>query len=882
MKKFLKIIGIFLAVILVLLALSPLFFKGTLEKLVKKTIDKNINADVAWGSFDLSLFRSFPDAALTIKDFSVVNRTPFAGDTLASGELLKLDMGIMQLFKGSGDPIQIDGLFLDKAFVNIKIDSIGQTNYDIAIKSDAPITDDVEGNEGFTFDLKTYELKDSRINYLDESSQTFLVLKNVNHQGTGDFSLSESQLDTETSALASLKIEDIEYLNDNIISLDAVFQLDLDNQKYTFLENEAKINELPLTFNGFVKINETNNEVDLTFKTPSSDFKNFLAVIPKVYVKEIDGVTTTVNFIVDGMLKGIVDDTHIPTMDIKIKSDNASFKYPDLPKAVRNISIDARLKNETGFLKDTYLNIGGITFKIDEEIFTANGSIRNLTENALVNLALKGTLNLANIEKVLPISLEQELSGIFKADFTTNFDMQSVETEQYQNIKSNGVASLTNFTYTDAAFNNPIKIANADVAFNPGNIKLNQMVASTGETDVKASGTIQNLIPWIMAKQDLKGRFLVQSNTFNLNDFTSKDAKASAVNNSGSKITSEEESVKIPDFLDATIDFTANKLIYDDITLNNAKGTVGIKDEAATLSNVTTSAFGGDIAFSGNVNTKNVTPTFAMDLDLKKIDIAQSFGQLQLLKFFAPIAKALEGSLNTTIKLHGELDGSLSPKLTTLAGNALAQIITAEVNPQQAPLLSKLGEQISFLNLDRLSLRDVSTVLTFDDGRISVKPFDFDIKGIKITASGSHGLDKSIDYNLKMDVPAKYLGSDVTNLLAKLDPKDANEMTVTLPVGLKGTFTNPNISLNTEAAVKTLTQKLIEKQKQDLLDKGTDILGDILSGGTPKPKDTTSTSTTGNTTQQTTQQTTQVVKDILGGLLGGGKKKKVDTTKTGN
>lgn len=873
MKKILKIIGIFIAVLVVLLALSPLFFKGTLEKLVKKTIDENVNADVSWSNFDLSLFRSFPDAALTIKNFSVVNRAPFDGDTLASGKLLKLDMGITQLFKSGNDPIKIDGLLLDNAFVNIKIDSTGQTNYDIAVKKDAPVTDNVEGNEGFTFDLKKYELKDSRINYLDDTSKTFLYLKEVNHQGTGDFSLAQSQLDTETSALASLKIEEIEYLNDNSIALDAIFQLDLEAQKYTFLENEARINELPLTFDGFVQINETNNEIDLTFKTPSSDFKNFLAVIPKVYVKELDGVTTTGNFTVDGMLSGIVDDTHIPTMDIKIASDNASFKYPDLPKAVRNISIDVRLKNETGLLKDTYLNIGGITFKIDDEIFTANGSVRNLTENALVNLALKGTLNLANIEKVLPVELDQELSGVFKADFTTNFDMRSVETEQYQNIKSNGVASLTNFTYTDDAFNNPIKISNADVAFNPGNIKLNELVASTGGTDVSASGNIQNLIPWIMAKQDLKGRFNVRSNTFNLNDFTSKSAVASEGNIKESKITSEEESVKIPDFLDATIDFSANKVIYDDVTLNNTKGTVGIKDEVANLSNVTTSAFGGDIAFSGNVNTKNTTPTFAMDLDLNKIDIAQSFGQLDLLKYIAPIAKALEGSLNTTIKLNGELDGDLSPKLSTLAGNALAQIITAEVNSEQAPLLSKLGEQVSFLNIDRLSLRDVSTALTFDNGRIAVKPFDFDIKGIKVTASGSHGLDKSIDYNLKMDVPAKYLGSDVSKLLAKLDPKDANEMTVGLPVGLTGTFTNPSISLNTETAVKTLTQKLIEKQKQDLLDKGTDILGDLISGGTPKPKDSSQTTTTGNTTQQTTQQTTQVVKDILGGLLGGGKKK---------
>ena len=870
-KKILKIVGIFLLLIVLLLALTPIFFKGTMERLVKRSIDANLNVDVAWEDFDLTLFRSFPDAALTIKNFTVINRAPFEGDTLASGEYLKLDMGITQLFKNENESIAIDALYFEKTFVNILIDSTGQTNYDIAIKSDAPMVDDTEGNTGFTFDLKNYELKDSRINYLDEATQTFLMLKNVSHKGNGDFSLAQSELETNTSALASLRIEDIEYLSENRVSLDAIFQMDFEEQKYTFLENEAKINELPLTFDGFVKINENNNEIDITFKTPSSDFKNFLAVIPKVYVKEIDGVSTTGSFTVDGMLKGIVDDDHIPTMDIKIASDNASFKYPDLPKAVQNISIDAILKNETGLVKDTYVNIGGMTFKIDNEVFSASGNLRNLTANVLVNLALKGTLNLANIEKVLPIELEQDLTGIFKADFTTNFDMESVEKEQYQNIKSSGTASLKDFTYQDAAFKNPIQIADANVTFFPGNIKLNSLTAISGQTDLKASGTIQNLIPWILAKQDLKGNFTAQSNTFNLDDFMTAEENTSA----NGKQIEEEDAIKIPDFLDATLNFTANKVIYDNVNLTNVKGAISIKDEAASLSNVSSSAFGGDILFSGNISTKDKIPSFTMDLDLKKIDIGESFGQLDILKYIAPIAKALDGDINTTLKLNGSLNKDMTPNLATLAGNALAQIITAEVNPQEAPLLSKLGEKVSFLNLDRLSLRDLSTAFSFNDGKIEVQPFDFNVKGVKITAAGSHGLDKTIDYTLTMDVPANYLGGEVNKLLAKLDPEEAKNMTVAIPVGLKGNFTSPQVSLNTENAVKTLTQKLIDKQKQDLKDKGIDILKDITNVGKDKPKD--STATQGSTSPQTT---TDVVKDIFGNIFG--KKKKQDSIKGGN
>jgi hypothetical protein len=883
MKKFLKITGIVVLLAIVFLAAAPFIFKGSLEKIVKRTINENLNATVAWEGLDISLLKSFPDAALIISNFSLINKAPFEGDTLVRGKSLKLNMGITQLFNKSDEAIQIDGLLLNESLVNIKIDSLGNANYDIALKKEKNDSATPGPDEGsFSFALKNYEIADSRINYLDESSKTFLILTDLNHKGKGDLSKAVSKLETQTEANATFRIDKTEYLNKNSITLDANFELDLENQKYSFLENTAKINELPLKFNGFIKINETNSELDISFNTPSSDFKNFLAIIPKTYVKELGGVTTTGNFLIDGMLKGIIDETHIPKMDIKIASDNASFKYPDLPKAVRDISMNAELKNDTGLVKDTYLNIGGMTFKIDNEQFNLSGSIKNLTENTLVNLVINGTLNLANIEKVLPVKLEQDLTGIIKADISTYFDMQSVEEEQYQNIKNNGTISLSDFNYTDEAFNNPIRISSAAIDMSPGNIKLNNFEANSGQTDINATGTIQNLIPWIMEKQDLKGNFLVNSDTFNVNDFMSSEEEeeeeeegAATEKTTSTGAATEEGTVKIPDFLDATIDFTAKKVLYDNVVLENTKGSVRIKDEVASLSNVTSKIFGGDIAFSGNVDTKKSVPTFGMNLDLQKVDIGESFEQLDVLKYIAPISKALTGNINTTIKLNGELNGDLTPNLATLSGNAIANILSAKVNTNSTPLLATLSENLDFLKQENLTLKDVKTSLDFSDGKITVKPFDFNIQDVKITAGGSHGLDKSIDYNLNLDVPAKYLGTEVNSLLAKLDPEEANSMMVSLPAGLKGSFMNPQVSLNTKAAINSLTKTLLAKQKEELINQGTDILSDLISGGN-KPND--SISKGANTS---TQQATEVVTDILGGLYGK-KKKKKDTLKSGN
>ena len=92
--------------------------------------------------------------------------------------------------------------------------------------------------------------------------------------------------------------------------------------------------------------------------------------------------------------------------------------------------------------------------------------LKTLAQNALVDAALKGTINLANLSKAYPIKLDKPLTGILKADVTTKFDMKSVEKSQYQNINNAGTMSLSGFKYADEN-GKTMNINNALVQFNP-------------------------------------------------------------------------------------------------------------------------------------------------------------------------------------------------------------------------------------------------------------------------------------------------------------------------------------------------------------------------------------------------------------------------------
>lgn len=877
MKKVLKILGIFLLLLIIGVISIPFLFKGTIQDKVRYLVNEHVHAKVDFANLDISLIRSFPQASVVIDELSIINYAPFEGDTLAYSKKIALDMSIKELFKNASEPISVQKIVIDEANIAIRTDSLGNSNVDIVKKQeDVAETQPEEESGAFTFALDHYEINDSKILFKDDISKTILAMTDLNHSGDGSISGEKIILDTKTNTEASLNLDGTKYLNKNKLQLDAQIELDLENQRYSFKENKAQINRLPLEFAGYVQLFEKYTDVDLSFKTPSSDFKNFLAVIPETYVKNLDGIQTSGDFSINGVIKGKSDDTYIPKMDIKIASSNASFKYPDLPKGVKSINIDTQIKNETGLVDDTYINIDNLTFKIDQDSFAAKGSLRNLTKNMIVDMMLKGTLNLANLNQAYPLQLEEKINGIVNADVKTNFDMQSLEKEQYQNVKSSGTASISQFTYASSDTPNEIKIENANVSFTPETISLDKMQATTGRSDLAATGTIQNLMGFLFAKQDLKGNFDVNSNVFAVDDFMVSEQEVEAEEEVAS--TTEDETMRIPSFLDATLNFDTKKVFYDNLELQNTKGTVKIKDETAYLENVTSNIFDGGMALNGNVSTKSKVPTFDMALDLSKIDIVKSFNNLELIKGLAPIAKALTGNLTTKINLNGNLNENLIPVLTSLKGKALAEILNAQVSTTKTPFLSTLDNQLNFVEIDQLNLKDIKTNLSFDDGKINVKPFEFDVQGIKVTAGGNHSFEQNMNYNIKLDVPAKYLGSEVGNLISQLDQKEANNMTVGLPIGLSGNFKNPKINLNTDLAIKQLTQQIVDKQKEkvkgELIGKGGKVLTDLLGNS---KKQTDSSKTNSNNTEETLKNT---AKNILGGFLG--KKKKKDSTKTKN
>jgi len=83
-KKILKITGIIILLLAISLFAIPYFFKDQIKRKITEAINEKVDAKVSFDDADLSFFKSFPLANVSVDKLLIINKAPFEGDTLVS------------------------------------------------------------------------------------------------------------------------------------------------------------------------------------------------------------------------------------------------------------------------------------------------------------------------------------------------------------------------------------------------------------------------------------------------------------------------------------------------------------------------------------------------------------------------------------------------------------------------------------------------------------------------------------------------------------------------------------------------------------------------------------------------------------------------------
>lgn len=885
-KKLTRIAVVVLLLFAALLIALPFVLEDKVGSLIKANVNRQINGDFDFSDLSLSLFKSFPDARVRLDDVLVINKEPFEGDTLLRTDRLEIRIAIRELFQSTSDPIELKEVVIDSGALHLKINKEGMANYDIVLDDEEASEDPNTSNT--VLSLEEYHISNSQVSYLDEESDYLLLLEDIQHHGSGDLSQEDSELDTQTKTLISFRMEDTEYLIRNNLELDAIIGIDLAEDRYTFKENKAILNRLPIAIDGFVELRDDEQYYDMNFATVSSDFSNFLALIPEKYSKDITDLETSGNFDMSGSFKGILSEETIPAFNLVMNADNASFKYPQLSRKVEDIFIDASVENTSGKSEDTSINIQQASFRIDEDQFEIAALISNLQGNTLVDSKAKGSINLSKLAQAYPVPSTMNLEGRIQADIAAAFRMNDVENKNYKNINLSGTITARGLNYPFEALPQPLKVHTLNAQLAPRSIQIREVAGITGTTDFSANGNVQNALGYIFNDEVLRGDFQMRSNSLVVSDLVKEGEEEST--------KKEEEAFKVPESLDFRLQALIGKAVYDQITLYDIGGVIQVKDETISFREINSRMFDGRLALDGNVNTKGPLPLFNLSLDLSKLDIATTFQNVELMQYLTPVARALEGRLNSKISLTGALNDQLDPDLNSLNGSLVAEILTAKLNPEKSKVANLLGNRLGFVNFNQLDLSGLKTALSFENGLVQIKPFNLSFKDIDMEFSGGHSFSDQLNYRVVFNVPAQYLGNDVNKLLASIQEESLQDVKVPIAAKIGGSKNDPQLSTDLKEQTKLLVDQLVEIQKQKYLNRGkkevSKLLGEVMSANRIKTdtavqkvpdssQKNDSLSVKQDSSQvaekpaKTEEQIKKAAKNIVGGLL---KSKKKDST----
>lgn len=819
-KRILKWTGISLLLLIVLIIAAPFIFKNKIVAIVKEQANANLNAKVDFGDFDLSLISSFPDFRFKIQNVSVIGINEFKDDTLAYIGELRTDINLKSVI--SGDQYQINSVVIDKARILGKILKDGKANWDIAKPSTdstgTPVAD-TSAPTKFAMKLKEFKITEAYIVYDDQQGAMYAKLENFNYSLNGDFTQDNFVLNNLLDiAKTTFKMGGVSYLNEVHTHLKADLDMDMPNMKFTFKENEFSLNDLALGFDGYVAMPDTNIDMDLKFAAKQTEFKSILSLIPSVYSKDFASVKTSGKLALDGYAKGRYNASQLPAFGINLAIINAMFKYPSLPKSVNNINIDIKVLNPNGVLDATTVDVNKFHIEMAGNPIDITAHVKTPISDPGIKANIKGLINLASVKDFVPLDKGDNLSGIIKADISADGNMSAIDKKEFDKFKASGAFEITQMDYKTATLPYEVKLNTMKLNFTTQFVELASFDALLGKSDIKAQGRIDNLLQYIFKDELIKGSFGIQSNLMDLNELMASTDTSAAATATVAADTAAMSVFAVPANYDFNLDAKITKVLYTNMVLENMIGNIVIRDQKVDMTNLKMNVIGGALTVNGYYETTNIKkPTVSMNLKMENFDIQTTFKTFNSVKKIAPIGEYAKGMFTATLEnFKTSLNEKMEPDLAAVDANGVFK--TNKVNVGGFPPFVKLGEALKIEQLKNMQVDNVNAKYFIKNGRLNLEPFDVKIAGINTNISGSTGLDQTIDYKYKMEIPRSMFGgaanSALTGLMNQANAAAGTNVAlgekIKVNVSMGGTVTKPTIKTGLKeegkgGAVSTVT-----------------------------------------------------------------------------
>lgn len=833
-KKFLKWTGITLLFLIILIILVPILFKDQLKELVIKEVNKTLTAKLELDDFDLTFFSTFPNVTIELRGARLTGTGDFDGVKLADIKRVEAHVGLWDVV--AGDQIEIDEVHIYEPSFDVRVLQDGRANWDI-VKPDSLMTEEeLEEPSSFKLSLQEYSINNANIIYDDRAYNMFVKLDSLNHTGKGDLTADIIDFETTTQmSKMSYRMDGIDYLTE--VNTDANVNIRMEftdkSSKFTLQENSIKLNAVKLSIDGFYEMFEDRDEMDLKLDASESSFKDLLSLIPTFYKEGYEGMLASGKVALNGEVKGKMTETDLPGWDFGMKVSNASIKYPDLPGKITNIQVDAGSKFPGGSNMDNMtVDIPKFHANLSKNSLDANLFLRNIMTDPNLKSKILAKLDLSTLKDFVPMG-EEKYTGKLDADVDINGRMSDMENGDFEKFKAEGVLQLYDMLYQSPSTPDDVNIKKMKFTFAPQALTLNELDAKMGPSDFHMNGAVDNYFGYLLRDETLKGNFNFNSNFIDADKIMAGYDSGESSAETTTEPTGESEVILVPDNIDFALNTSINKLRYNNMDFKDINGKVSLKEEVASLDNLTMKAIGGTVGLHGSYDTQDhETPKLDFGYKLQEIDIQTLAKNFITVEKLAPIAKYATGKISSNLDMKSDLTPSFEPILSSLS--SIGDLTSNAIKISNVKLFDKIEKVTKLDNFNNQTLQNFKTKFSVQDGKVTMLPFNTKIDGMNTNISGYTTLDQQMNYTFKVDVPKEKIPAsmvkEVESAMSKLNalvPKlDIGKLPAIIPVNIlaTGDVKDPKITTDFKEAILKATGDF----KDNLINSVTETVKDTV------------------------------------------------------
>lgn len=541
----------------------------------------------------------------------------------------------------------------------------------------------------------------------------------------------------------------------------------------------------------------------------------------------VEGTEIKGLFSVKAAADGIYDERAgtFPTVEGLMDMKDGYIKNAEYPAELSDLHFRGELKDVDGQLTSAVLDVPDFHLLLDGEPLDGKLHVQNF-EDPSYSLQAKGKLDLEKLMQIYPIDSMTLKGTLIVEDFSTAGTYSDIEAERYTELPTSGTVQIQNLVYSDYELAAPVTVDQGTAVFTPERIDIRGAKGKMGKSDYQLNGYFNNYMAYaLIDNQMLQGDMQLVSNTLDLNEWMEEEESSA---NSGTSPSTEEtspyEAIPVPANLDVGFQAQINKVIYEDLILENMNGGLRVVDETVQMEDLGFRMFDSDVLMSGEYKTQNPRqPSYHFFMDLKQLAVKNVVEHFSFVKEFAPALEFIDGICNTQFGIGGLLRSDMMPVLESINSAGLFNMLNGGL--KQTPMLASLSEKTKISELGSINLADASGKFEIKDGFLIVSPIDLKAGPVTMTIGGQQSLGGDLNYLVSLDAPSGKLDQAAIGALSNLTGaglKTGERLTINLKVG--GTHTAPKITGGSGGTGDQLKDQLTETAEQKLEQQlGTDI-----------------------------------------------------------